>query len=185
MIALRPTTLADLPFVLAAEQHPDNAPYVTQWTQLRHEGAIASPDEAHYVIEATVIEAAQPVGYLILAGLENPHRALEIRRIVIVQKAQGYGRQALRWAKALAFETLGYHRCWLDVVHHNQRAKALYQSEGFVAEGILRENRKTATGYDSTIVMGILAAEYQALDQALDQATNQVTTAQATTAAGK
>jgi diamine N-acetyltransferase len=58
-------------------------------------------------------------------------------------------------------------------VHYNHRAKALYQSEGFVAEGLLRENRKTATGYDSTIVMGILAAEYQA------------TSYQATTAAGK
>jgi diamine N-acetyltransferase len=170
-IALRATALADLPFVLAAEQHPDNAPYVTQWTQARHEEAIASTDEAHFIIEANVIEAnvieaktaaAQPVGYLILAGLENPHLALEIRRIVIAQKAQGYGRQVLRWAKALAFETLGYHRCWLDVVDHNQRAKTLYQSEGFVTEGILRENRKTTSGYASTIVMGILAAEYRA-----------------------
>ena len=70
-IALRPTVLADLDFVLAVERQPDNALYVGQWSRNRHEGAIVSEEEAHFMVS----RGDEPVGYVILAGLNNPHRA--------------------------------------------------------------------------------------------------------------
>lgn len=168
-LTARPTAVADIPFVLAAESHPDNAPYVTQCSQSWHEGAIASKDCAHFIFEApqaTPSKASNegikrnPMGYSVLAGIESPHRSLEIRRIVVVEKGQGYGREILQWVKAFAFEKLGHHRLWLDVLESNHRAKALYESEEFVAEGIIREGAKTATGYESMILMSMLESEY-------------------------
>ena len=165
-IAPRPTQLADIPFVFKAENHPDNALYITQCSQSWHEAAIASADYAHFVIERSPSQndptqgKHSPVGYTILAGIQSPHQSLEIRRIVVVEKGQGYGREILRWIKAFGFEQLGHHRIWLDVLERNSRAKHLYESEGFVAEGIARESFKTEAGYESAIVMSILESEY-------------------------
>lgn len=154
---LRPTQLTDLPFVLAAESHADNAPYVTQCSQAWHEGAIASADYAHLV----VVLGQRPIGYVILAGLTDPNLSLAILRIVMVEKGQGRGRQVLRQIKSFAFEQLGHHRLWLDVLERNHRAKGLYESEGFVAEGVIRDGFKTLTGYESMILMSMLESEYQ------------------------
>lgn len=83
-LILRPTAVADLAFVLAAERHIDNAPYIGQWTQARHEAAISSGDEAHFVAVTTTDD--QPVGYLILAEISSPHRMVALRRIVVTCK---------------------------------------------------------------------------------------------------
>ena len=66
----------------------------------------------------------------------------------------------------MAFDDLHAHRFWLDVKALNQRALALYRSEGFVEEGCLRESVRLmapgADGYDSLIVMSMLDREFQA-----------------------
>ena len=53
----------------------------------------------------------------------------------MTEKGRGHGRAALRLAIELAFEEHGAHRLWLDVKPHNERARALYRSAGFVEEG--------------------------------------------------
>ena len=74
-------------------------------------------------------------------------------------------------AVRMAFRDLQAHRFWLDVKARNTRAKALYESEGFVAEGLLRESVKTDDGYDSLLVMAMLACEFEArLAQGLEAA---------------
>ena len=170
---MRPTQTADIPFVLAAENHSDNAPYITQCSKRWHEQAIASNDYAHMIVAADDLDTptagwnssqanpeSSPIGYIILAGLESPHLSLEIRRIVITQKGQGYGRAVLCWIKAFTFEQLGHHRLWLDVLVRNRRAKALYESEGFIAEGIIRDGYKSTDGYESMVLMSMLKNEY-------------------------
>ena len=170
-LKLQPTQLADLPFILTAEGHAENAPYVTQCSRAWHEMAIASEDCAHLVvlrssdenIASMQAQQNQPLlGYLILAGIQSPHLSLELLRIVVVEKGQGYGREILRWAKDFAFNQLKHHRLWLDVLERNHRARRLYESEGFVAEGTIRESFKTATGYESRVLMSILESEFLA-----------------------
>jgi diamine N-acetyltransferase len=68
----------------------------------------------------------------------------------------------VRRLKALAFADLKAHRFWLDVKSLNQRAQALYASEGFVEEGRLRESVRAGDGYDSLIVMSMLDREHDA-----------------------
>ena len=49
------------------------------------------------------------IGFLVLRGLESPHHSVELMRIVVHAKGQGYGAQALTWAKSFVFEEHGAH----------------------------------------------------------------------------
>jgi diamine N-acetyltransferase len=79
---------------------------------------------------------------------------------VVQNKHQGFGRAALRVVKKIAFDDLGAHRFWLDVKKRNTRARSLYDSEGFVFEGELREAVKVGDGHDSLQVLAMLEAEF-------------------------
>lgn len=162
-VILRPTMLSDLDFVVSVEQDAANAPFITAWERTQHEGAIRFPDSRHFIIEDA--EGAA-LGFVILQGCRSPHRSVELKRIVLGPRGQGQGlgRDCVRQLKKLAFTQLGAHRFWLDVKALNTRAQHLYQSEGFVEEGRLRESVRVAgaDGYDSLIVMSMLDREYQA-----------------------
>ncbi|WKB52617.1 GNAT family N-acetyltransferase [Eleftheria terrae] len=159
-IRLRPTLIDDLGYVISVETDPDNLPSITPWDRTQHEAAVRFPDFRHFIVEAG--DALQPVGFVILVGCRNRHRSIELKRMVIQPKGQGLGRACLRLLKKIAFEDLGAHRFWLDVKVHNTRAKALYDGEGFVEEGRLRECVRTDEGYESLVVMSLLQAEYAA-----------------------
>lgn len=157
-IVLCKTKEVDLDYILQAEQHPDNSPYIGQWTREEHRNTFASDDILHLTVKSVC--DSNPVGYVIMAGLQNPNRCMELRRIVITDKGKGYGRETLRLVKKLAFETLKTHRLWLDVREHNERAKVLYKSEGFVEEGKLRECILSNDSFQSLIILSILEDEY-------------------------
>ena len=86
--------------------------------------------------------------------------------MVVQTKGQGTGRAALRVLKRIAFDDLGAHRFWLDVKALNTRAAGLYETEGFVTEGRLRDAVRvgalTASGFDSLVVMAMLQPEFAA-----------------------
>jgi len=157
-VRLRPTMQSDLEFVLSLENDPANLPFITPWERTQHEAAIRFPDFRHFIIEGG--EALDAAGFLILIGCRSKNLSLELKRMVVQSRGGGLGRAALRVAKKVAFDDLGAHRFWLDVKTHNTRAKALYDSEGFVVEGTLREAVKTAGGFESLVVMSMLQAEF-------------------------
>jgi diamine N-acetyltransferase len=157
-VRLRPTMQSDLEFVLSLERDPENLPYITPWERIQHEAAIRFPDFRHFIIETGPgLEAG---GFLILIGCRNPHGSIELKRMVVRDKNQGFGRAALRVAKKIAFDDLGAHRFWLDIKKRNARARGLYDSEGFVFEGELREAVKLDDGWESLIVMSMLLGEF-------------------------
>ncbi len=158
-IRLRPSTREDLEFVLGLERDPDNAPFILRWPAEMHLDAMSDPDRAHLSVESR--ESGQAVGYLILSALKSPHRSIEFVRITIARKGEGYGRDCLRAVKQMAFDTLGAHRLWLDVMSHNIRAKSLYLAEGFVEEGTLRESIEVDGRRASLIVLSMLAPEFR------------------------
>lgn len=158
-VRVRPTTLRDLDFVIAAERDAENARYIAQWTHEEHRTAIASDDMIHALLER--VYDARPVGYIIVQDVRNRHQSIQLRRLVVTEKNCGYGRQALRLIKRLVFEELHAHRLWLDVFETNQRAQHLYAAEGFVVEGTLRECYHTESGFLSLILMSCLRSEYE------------------------
>jgi RimJ/RimL family protein N-acetyltransferase len=159
-VRLRPTMQSDLAYVLSLERDPANLPFITPWERTQHEAAIRFPDFRHFIIEGGEDLAA--AGFLILVGCRSPHQSLELKRMVVQDKGAGIGHAALRVAKKVAFDDLGAHRFWLDVKTCNARAKALYDGEGFVVEGTLREAVRTAGGFDSLVVMAMLQSEFAA-----------------------
>lgn len=157
-VRLRPTMTSDLEYVLSLEQDPENLAFITPWERTQHEAAIRFPDFRHFIIEGG--EGLDAVGFLILIGCRSQHQSIELKRMVVQAKGSGFGRAALRVAKKVAFDDLGAHRFWLDVKSRNTRAKALYDSEGFVVEGTLRDSVKVQGGFDSLIVMSMLQPEF-------------------------
>ena len=155
-LILRPTNESDLPFVVKIERQAAADRYVTEQTIAAHQAYLVDSDIRHLIIESD----GKAVGYLILAGLKNVNESLEFRRMVIAEKGKGYGRKALRLAKNIAFNELKAHRFWLDVKDFNARARRLYESEGFITEGIWRECIKTEKGYESLVFMSFLSSEY-------------------------
>ena len=163
-LRLRPTMLSDLDFVLALEADQRNRPFITPWERTQHEGAVRFPDIRHFIVEAGADGSRD--GFVILQGCRNPHKSVELKRVVLQSKGQGLGRQCVRMLKRMAFRDLHAHRFWLDVKQLDTRALSLYASEGFVEEGRLRESVRISTdlaeGYDSLVVMSLLDREYQA-----------------------
>lgn len=157
-IHFRPTTLDDIAFVVASEKHTENSMFVTSQSEEEHREYIADPNVSHWIIEKAA--DSTPVGYIILLGVKEGI-VIEFRRIVIAEKGLGIGTSALRWIKKFAFEECNAHRLWLDVVTHNERARALYKGQGFFEEGILRECVQTASGWNSYVLMSMLAHEYK------------------------
>ena len=159
-VHLRPTMLSDLDYVIGVERDEHNQPFITPWERPQHEGDIRIPDFRHFIVEAG--PGFERAGFVILQGCRNPHRSVELKRIVLQPKGQGLGRACVRLLKRMAFRDLGAHRFWLDVKERNTRALALYASEGFVVEGRLRECVSTDSGYASLVVMSVLEPEYRA-----------------------
>jgi RimJ/RimL family protein N-acetyltransferase len=156
--------LSDLDFVVSVETDTRNLPFITPWERTQHEGAVRIPDFRHFIVEAGPDYAR--CGFVILQGCRNPNRSVELKRIVLQPKGVGLGRACVRGLKQMAFRDLHAHRFWLDVKALNVRAQKLYDSEGFVEEGRLRESVRItidgADGYDSLVVMGLLDREYVA-----------------------
>ena len=159
LIKLRFTEEADLAWVLETEGHPENRDYVYNWSRERHMACIASENEAHFMVEGK--PDLVPVGYVILSDLESQHDVISFDRITIREKGKGYGRQTVRLVTKLCFEEYKCHRLWLDVFDFNPQARKLYESEGFVFEGTLRDCKKKDGNYLSMHVLSMLASEYE------------------------
>lgn len=165
-VRLRRTLEDDLDFVLRAEQSAENRPFVLLWSSEQHLTALTSEDIAHLIIEE--LSVGKRVGYIILAGLADKNQSVEFRRIVVTEKNKGHGREALRLIKQLVFGRLDAHRLWLDVKESNERARHVYESEGFVVEGLLRECLKGEYGFESLVVMSVLRDEYDDAQQVIE-----------------
>jgi RimJ/RimL family protein N-acetyltransferase len=158
-IRLRSTRENDLDFVLRAEEDAENRSFVSVWAREQHLDALTSKNLSHLIIEN--VTDGNRVGYIILAGLADANQSIEFRRIVVTDKGKGHGKEALRLVKEMAFQEMKAHRLWLDVKEHNVRARHVYESEGFVAEGVLRECIKAEVGFESLVVMSMLCGEYR------------------------
>lgn len=163
LLHIRRTHEGDLPYVMAAERDPENAPFIGQWEVAEHQATLADPDVRHLIFEARA--DGRRLGFAIVRGLAKPNGSIELKRIAVTDKGQGFGRAAIRLIKRLTFESWHGHVLWLDVREYNDRAKHLYESEGFVVEGLLRERAIWDGRRVSSYVMSILAEEYHARPQ--------------------
>ncbi|MCX6127393.1 MAG: GNAT family protein [Proteobacteria bacterium] len=157
-ITLRRASEADIDFIVTAEVAPDNTPFIGRWPRSQHIANLGNGTFSYLIIERQKPDS--PLGYVILEGLKDENRSLNIKRIVVVEKGLGIGRAAIQQIKNLAFSKFQAHRLWLDVKTFNDRAKHIYETEGFKIEGTLRDCIKNGDQYESLTVLSILESEF-------------------------
>lgn len=74
---------------------------------------------------------------------------------------KGYGNEITQCVLRYAFEVLKLHKVELRVLEYNKRAIASYKKNGFVQEGVLRDNAFINNVWHNDILMGILNHEFQ------------------------
>jgi RimJ/RimL family protein N-acetyltransferase len=163
ILTLRNTELRDIDFVCSLESNEENAKFIIPWSKEKHEKAIENTDILHLIVEDG--KGNHPVGYMIIAGLENPDLSIELVRITIRDKGKGYGKESFRLIKDWVFTKHNANRLWLDVKVNNLRAFNLYKKQGFVVEGTLRECIKNDKGFESLHIMSILKSEFEKSNQ--------------------
>lgn len=156
---LRPATPADIPQIAALERDPAFRDFVGQWTEERHLATLVSPDARYYVVDSPTgaIQA-----FALLRGLREASRSIEFKRIVVAAPGQGLGRRMVRELMRIVFDELRAHRFYLDVYEDNARARRLYESLGFVYEGVMREAGERGDQFISLHLMSMLEREYLA-----------------------
>lgn len=154
---LRPATEKDLANILALERTPEFHNLVGTWTEEEHARALQDADLQYLIIlDATDATA----GFAILRGILSPHMNVELKRLVIAAPGHGLGQRALAALKALAFDSLGAHRLWLDVFATNARALHVYRKAGFRQEGTLREAIYRDGEFHTLLLFAMLDREY-------------------------
>jgi diamine N-acetyltransferase len=155
---LRRAVTEDIPAILNLERAPIASRFVGQWSEERHRATLAGDDACYLVYEN---ETGQVEAYVILRGLREDNRAIELKRIVVGQPERGLGRQLLTEILRIVFEDLHAHRLFLDVYEDNARARHLYKSLGFVYEGTLRDAARREGAWHDLRLMSMLESEYR------------------------
>ncbi|MEO6714206.1 MAG: GNAT family protein [Mycobacteriales bacterium] len=75
---------------------------------------------------------------------------------------QGYGKDMVRTACRFGFEEMNLHRIELWVHGTNERATHVYESVGFVREGVARDGWYQGGRYVDMVLMGMLRSEFRA-----------------------
>ena len=162
-LSLADTTEADLDAVVALESDPDVSPWISPWPRERHLRAISDGDLAHLSFRCADGEAF--AGFLLLAGLLNPDRSVELRRIALRTRGHGLGAQALGLALGHCFGALGARRVWLDLLPDNDRAATVYSRAGLADDGILENAHPLPDGSLAPLrLMSISAEDWRRAD---------------------
>ncbi|MCD6551827.1 GNAT family protein [Thermotoga sp.] len=74
---------------------------------------------------------------------------------------QGYGTDAMRILVGFIFDEMNINKIKLHTYSFNERAKRVYEKEGFKVEGILRQELFREGKYHDIIVMGLLRSEWR------------------------
>ncbi len=151
-----PTQIEQIPLITEMEQAA--LPWVCPYSTEKHEALIRDTSSFHAIAWN---DQNQPVGLLILEGLNHPHRSVLLRRIVANPPQRGIGSALLRWAMHCAFERHGAHRLWLEVFADNLAAIRLYEKAGMTREGIWRECMFQQGRWRSLYFYSILDREYR------------------------
>jgi RimJ/RimL family protein N-acetyltransferase len=105
--------------------------------------------------------SAECVGEVVLNDWNAGNRSCSFRTGLGPRgRDRGLGTEATRMIVGYGFEQLGLHRIELQVYAFNPRARHVYESIGFVAEGILRDAVRWDGEWIDSTVMSILAPEW-------------------------
>lgn len=150
-------TPGDVDLIIEIESHKDNRDYLWIGTVEQHLTEIDDPD--HLLLLFCTKEDERIIGYA-LAKIDKKSEVFELRRIAIIEKGLGYGRESIKGIMRYAFQELVTNRFWLDVYPDNLIGIRLYESLGMHLDGVLRQNYKSSRGYLDQMIYSMLKPEY-------------------------
>jgi len=102
------------------------------------------------------------IGLVRLDELDQQNRSLRVGLDVVPElRGKGHGGRIYTALKTYAFDHLNIHRLWLCVLDVNERAKRLYERQGFKVEGCHRQAIFRYGKYVDYVLMSILEEEYR------------------------
>ena len=106
---------------------------------------------------AIVDEKDEYLGTISLKNISQKNKNAEYA-IVTRKEAHGTGAamQATQELLCYAFQELGLHKVYLNVLEDNIRARKFYEKCGFVQEGISKDAIMASDGYQSFVWYGII-----------------------------
>lgn len=164
-LRLRQAETDDLDYIMDLMHAPDNIPFIVPFSREMHEKAIETPTEMMDIIVERKADGNR-VGYFYVHGLKSEAKEIEWTHVIMGIKGEGYGRESMKLIKAWSFLDMGFHRAWLDCKDYNELALHLYESEGMVREGLIRETLLTDGKYENLVILGMLDREYMARREA-------------------
>ena len=121
---------------------------------------MASPD-ARYLVWR---EGGEAIAFVILFKLADENRVVLAKRIGAAKTDTSLGRRFIPAMVDWVFENTPANRFELDCSMENPRALRVYERDGFVREGVVREVYRADDGrYISSALFSILRREWEAL----------------------
>ena len=152
----RDAVASDIKYIMELERDQDNRDFVFKGTVDEHTREILSDDYDLFIIE----EDNERVGFIL--GFKDPQsKVYELRRIVAEFKGRSIGKRSIERLIDYVFEDLKYNRIWLDTYPDNVRGIKVYESLGFVEEGILRQSYLSERGFEDQIIYSIIRDDYK------------------------
>ena len=161
-LRLRRATLDDLDYIIALEFAPENLKFIVPYEREYQHAAATSDGSKMMNVIIEEIETKLNAGYFLIHGLDTNSKEMEWTHVIVGRKGLGYGHEAMQLLKAWTFDKKKFHRAWLDCKDYNEIAIHLYESEGLVREGLIRETLLTDGVYENLIIFGMLDREYHA-----------------------
>lgn len=157
-LRLRRANMTDLGYIMTLQFAPENLKFIVPFDENYHREIISSDGSKKLDIIIEEIDTGLAAGYFMLHGLDSP--CAEFTHVIIGRKGLGYGREALNLLLKWTFEFKKFHRVWIDCKEYNSIALHLYESLGFVREGVLREIISTDGVWENLIVLGMINREF-------------------------
>jgi len=158
-MVLRRATFTDIPFIMACERRPGYEPFVGRWSDEKHRAAMRDASFC-YLIASDDVSLR---GFAILHCSDMRPQNLYLKRVAVHDTDSGHGRRLLIALNDWVFSQTDTHRFWFETAENNHRARHVYESLGFVVEGIQREVYGEADGTrSSSVQMSLLKPEWQA-----------------------
>jgi len=109
-----------------------------------------------------VIDNKELIGITVLKDIGLINRSAEFAIYLGDKKYRGKGlsKEALSLTIKFAFYKIGLNRVFLKVLEENSAAIKLYQSVGFITEGILRQSVFKNNQFKNEIIMSLLKDEF-------------------------
>ncbi|MBQ7454724.1 MAG: GNAT family N-acetyltransferase [Selenomonadaceae bacterium] len=158
-LRLRRANETDLNYIMTLQYAPENLKFIVPFDEDYQREIISSDGAEKLDIIVEEIDTGLAAGYFMLRKMDSP--CLEYTHVIIGRKGLGYGREALKLLFKWTFETKKFHRVWIDCKEYNSIALHLYESLGFVREGLLREYIFNNGVWENLIVLGMLSSEYR------------------------